>query len=92
MVVEDGTVQYCIYLYGFKGGVETPRKIPRVTEDRDIETEVRDVDRIRIMKVYACRRGGRVSSKQTENFGSNRNKAKQDLFRLCFGLFCETKN
>ncbi len=25
-------------------------------------------------------------------FGSNRNKPKQDLFRLCFGLFRETKN
>jgi hypothetical protein len=36
---------------------------------------------------------GRVSSKQTKiNFGSNRNKPKQDLFRVCFGLFCETKN
>ena len=44
------------------------------------------------------RRGGgrgraRVSSKQTKiNFGSNRNKPKQDLFRVCFGLFRETKN
>jgi hypothetical protein len=26
-----------------------------------------------------------------KNFGSNRNKPKQDLFRVCFGLFCETK-
>ncbi len=35
----------------------------------------------------------RVSSKQTKtNFGSNRNKLKQDLFRVCFGLFRETKN
>ncbi len=35
----------------------------------------------------------RVSSKQTKkNFGSNRNKPKQDLFRFCFGLFRETKN
>ena len=35
----------------------------------------------------------RVSSKQTKiYFGSNRNKPKQDLFRVCFGLFCETKN
>jgi hypothetical protein len=35
----------------------------------------------------------RVSSKQTEkNFGSNRNKPIQDLFRLCLGLFHETKN
>jgi hypothetical protein len=34
-----------------------------------------------------------VSSKQTKiNFGSNRNKPKQDLFRVCFGLFRETKN
>jgi hypothetical protein len=34
-----------------------------------------------------------VSSKQTtKKVGSNRNKPKQDLFRLCFGLFCETKN
>jgi hypothetical protein len=34
-----------------------------------------------------------VSSKQTNiNFGSNRNKPKQDLFRVCFGLFRETKN
>ncbi len=33
-----------------------------------------------------------VSSKQTKiNFGSNRNKAKQDLFRVCFGLFREQK-
>ncbi len=30
----------------------------------------------------------RVSSKQTnKNFGLNRNKPKQDLFLLCFGLF-----
>ncbi len=35
----------------------------------------------------------RVSSKQTKIiFGLNRNKPKQDLFRVCFGLFCETKN
>ncbi len=35
----------------------------------------------------------RVSSKQTKiNFGSNLNKPKQDLFRVCFGLFRETKN
>ena len=35
----------------------------------------------------------RVSSKQTnKNLVSNRNKPKQDLFRLCFGLFHETKN
>jgi hypothetical protein len=34
----------------------------------------------------------RVSSKQTKiNFGSNRNKLKQDLFRVFFGLFRETK-
>jgi hypothetical protein len=34
-----------------------------------------------------------MSSKQTkENFGSNQNKPKQDLFQLCFGLFRETKN
>ncbi len=34
-----------------------------------------------------------VSSKQTKiNFGSNRKKPKQDLFRVCFGLFHETKN
>ncbi len=25
--------------------------------------------------------------KQKKHFGSNRNKPKQDLFRLCFGLF-----
>jgi hypothetical protein len=35
----------------------------------------------------------RMSSKQTKkNFGSNRNKPKQDLFQLFFGLFCETKS
>ncbi len=35
----------------------------------------------------------RVSSKQKNiYFGSNRNKPKQDLFRVCFGLFRETKN
>jgi hypothetical protein len=42
----------------------------------------------------ACGRGvgGRVSSKQTKiSFGSNRNKPKQDLFRVCFGLFRETQ-
>ncbi len=39
-----------------------------------------------------CGGGGRVSSKQTKIiFGSNRNKPKQDLFRVCFGLFRETK-
>jgi hypothetical protein len=33
-----------------------------------------------------------VSSKwKKNNFGSNRNKPKQDLFRVCFGLFRETK-
>ncbi len=33
----------------------------------------------------------RVYSKQTKiNFGSNRNKPKQDLFGVCFGLFRET--
>ncbi len=38
-------------------------------------------------------RCARVSSKQTKiNFGSNRNKPKQDLFCVCFGLFRETKN
>ncbi len=26
-----------------------------------------------------------------KKFGSNRNKPKQDLFRVCFGLFRETK-
>ncbi len=37
-------------------------------------------------------RVGRVSLKHTKiNFGSNRNKPKQDLFRICFGLFRETK-
>ncbi len=36
----------------------------------------------------------RVSWKQTkEKFGLSRNKPKQGLVRLCFGLlFCETKN
>ncbi len=35
----------------------------------------------------------RVSSKETKkNFVSNWNKPKQDLFRLCFSLFHETKN
>ena len=34
----------------------------------------------------------RVSSKQTKNiFGSNRKEPKLNLFRLCFGLFHETK-
>jgi hypothetical protein len=34
----------------------------------------------------------RVSSKRKKKyFGSNRNKPKQDLFRVCFGLFRETK-
>ncbi len=34
----------------------------------------------------------RVSSKwKIKIFGSNRNKPKQDLFRVCFGLFRETK-
>jgi hypothetical protein len=34
----------------------------------------------------------RVSSKWKKYiFGSNRNKPKQDLFRVCFGLFRETK-
>jgi hypothetical protein len=33
-----------------------------------------------------------VSLKQTKiSFGWNRNKQKQDLFRVCFGLFRETK-
>ncbi len=34
-----------------------------------------------------------MSSKQTNKMlGSNQKKTKQDLFWLCFGLFCETKN
>ncbi len=33
----------------------------------------------------------RVSSKRKNNFGSNPNKPKQDLFQLCFGLFREPK-
>ncbi len=34
----------------------------------------------------------RVSSKWKKKiFGSNRNKPKQDLFRVCFGLFRETQ-
>jgi hypothetical protein len=34
----------------------------------------------------------RVSSKQTKNiFGSNRKEPKLNLFRLCSGLFHETK-
>ncbi len=33
----------------------------------------------------------RVSSKRKEKFGSNPNKPKQHLFRVCFGLFRETK-
>ncbi len=40
-----------------------------------------------------CCPPSRVSSKQTKiNFGSNRNKPKQDLFWVCFGLFRETKD
>jgi hypothetical protein len=31
-------------------------------------------------------------NKQKLNFGLNPNKPKQDLFRVCFGLFRETKN
>jgi hypothetical protein len=27
-----------------------------------------------------------------KKIGSNRNIVKHDLFQLCFGLFCETKN
>jgi hypothetical protein len=42
--------------------------------------------------VYTQRQLGCPRNKQTKNFDSNRNKPKQDLFRLCFGLFCETKN
>jgi hypothetical protein len=30
-------------------------------------------------------------NEKKNNFGSNRNKPKQDLFRVCFGLFRETK-
>jgi hypothetical protein len=30
-------------------------------------------------------------NEKKKNFGSNRNKPKQDLFRVCFGLFRETK-
>jgi hypothetical protein len=45
------------------------------------------------MDISSVKVRNRVSSKQTKiNFGSNRNKPKQDLFRVCFGLFCETKN
>ncbi len=39
-----------------------------------------------------CSPGPRVSSKwKIKFFGSNRNKPKQDLFRVCFGLFRETQ-
>ncbi len=30
-------------------------------------------------------------NEKKKNFASNRNKTKQDLFRVCFGLFRETK-
>ncbi len=35
--------------------------------------------------------GHRWPSQTKIIFGSNRNKPKQDLFRVCFGLFRETK-
>jgi hypothetical protein len=43
------------------------------------------------LQIY-YRQLGCPRNKQTKNSGSNRNKPKQDLFRLCFGLFRETKN
>jgi hypothetical protein len=45
---------------------------------------------VRLEVIYSF--SGRASSKQSIFFfGSNRNKPKLDLFRLFFGLFCETK-
>jgi hypothetical protein len=54
------------------------------------------LESIKIVKDRTSMMGGlcasRVSSKETKiNFVSDRNKPKQDLFRICFGLFRETK-
>jgi hypothetical protein len=44
-----------------------------------------------ILRRHSCLECPR--NKQTnKNFGSSRNKPKQDMFRFCFGLFRETKN
>ena len=57
-----------------------------------------NVNRRQCLKTNDLQGGGlyctvRVSSKQTKKiFGSNRNKPKQVLFRVCFGLFRETKS
>ncbi len=54
-------------------------------------TRVSNVKRRRLRYSPSLVRG-RLSSKQTNKiFGSNRNKPKQDLFWLCFGLFRETE-
>jgi hypothetical protein len=38
-----------------------------------------------------CAHLGCPRNEKNKIFGSNRNKPKQDLFRICFGLFRETK-
>ncbi len=48
-------------------------------------------DDILLWCLYSWLVQSRVSSKWKKKFGSNRNKPKQDLFRVCFGLFRETK-
>ncbi len=59
----------------------------------DLSTVVHIAYLLSLMNSWLLEVVNRVSSKQTKiNFGSNRNKPKQDLFRVCFGLFRETKN
>jgi hypothetical protein len=65
-------------------------KYPKSLLDSNLDIHLTNIARI---SLDYFTHGSRVSSKQTKiNFGSNRNKPKQDLFRVCFGLFRETKN
>jgi hypothetical protein len=60
-----------------------------IREERQFEVSTT----YRSVSISEERPQSRVSSKQTKiNFGSNRNKPKQDLFRVCFGLFRETQS
>jgi hypothetical protein len=53
-----------------------------------INSQRQKIQRIMLSHWWA----GLVGCPRNKNLGSNRNKPKQDLFRLCFGLFRETKN
>jgi hypothetical protein len=73
---QQARVRACLAVIDHNFNINRPAK-------KDVDGDIR----------YTWKVTRRVSSKQTKiNFGSNRNKPKQDLFRVCFGLFRETKH